>query len=58
MFFLSILKFVCLLIDLCFWTRKSCPVFTVSLPQAELSLNHQSIQGMFSWIESYKVNLL
>ncbi|XP_039713226.1 ankyrin repeat domain-containing protein 31 isoform X3 [Pteropus medius] len=26
-------------------TRKSCPVFTVSLPQAELSLNHQSIQG-------------
>ncbi|XP_036081843.1 ankyrin repeat domain-containing protein 31 isoform X4 [Rousettus aegyptiacus] len=26
-------------------TRKGCPVFTVSLPQAELSLNHQSIQG-------------
>ncbi|XP_036705097.1 ankyrin repeat domain-containing protein 31 [Balaenoptera musculus] len=25
--------------------RKSCPVFTVSFPQAELSLNHQSIQG-------------
>ncbi|XP_023376179.1 putative ankyrin repeat domain-containing protein 31 [Pteropus vampyrus] len=25
--------------------QKSCPVFTVSLPQAELSLNHQSIQG-------------
>ncbi|XP_067587120.1 ankyrin repeat domain-containing protein 31 isoform X7 [Pseudorca crassidens] len=25
--------------------RKSCPAFTVSFPQAELSLNHQSIQG-------------
>nr|XP_060490092.1 ankyrin repeat domain-containing protein 31 [Panthera onca] len=39
-----------------FQHKKSFPVVTESFPQAELSLNHRSIQGMFLWVESYKVN--